>query len=475
MATITSLGIGSGLDLSTLLTNLSTAEKARLTPITNAQTSNTAKLTAYGTLKSALSTFNDASKAMASADLYKSSTATSSLSSAVTVTTTAGAASGTYAIGVTQLAKAQSLISGVQPDTTTALGTTGSTRTLTIQQGGTAKPLTINLTDAQTSLGGMRDAINNAGGGVTASVLKVSDGSYQLIVSANNSGVNNAMSISVTGDDKLNSVIGYTAGSEATNGMKQSVEAKNAKLTLNGTPIERDSNIVTDAPEGVTLNLLATTTTGNDASVTVTKDTTAAATAITNFVNAYNTLQDSFSSLTKYTAVDANTDTQNTNNGALLGDSVLRDIQVKLKSAISSAQGSGTFTNLAAIGITQDPTNNGNLKIDSTKLTAALKNNTVAVSQLIVGDGKKTGIGTMVTNLATGFIATDGSIETAKTGINNTLKQLTKQYNSTNDSINDTIARYKTSFTALDVAMSKLKNTGDYLTQQFEAMNSSSS
>ncbi|MFS7246758.1 flagellar filament capping protein FliD [Rahnella inusitata] len=475
MATITSLGIGSGLDLSTLLTNLSTAEKARLTPITNAQSSNTAKLTAYGTLKSALSTFNDASKAMASADLYKSSTATSSLSSAVTVTTTAGAASGTYAIGVTQLAKAQSLISGVQPDTTTALGTTGSTRTLTIQQGGTAKPLTINLTDAQTSLGGMRDAINNAGGGVTASVLKVSDGSYQLIVSANNSGVNNAMSISVTGDDKLNSVIGYTAGSEATNGMKQSVEAKNAKLTLNGTPIERDSNIVTDAPEGVTLNLLATTTTGNDASVTVTKDTTSAATAITNFVNAYNTLQDSFSSLTKYTAVDANTDTQNTNNGALLGDSVLRDIQVKLKSAISSAQGSGTFTNLAAIGITQDPTNNGNLKIDSTKLTAALKNNTVAVSQLIVGDGKKTGIGTMVTNLATGFIATDGSIETAKTGINNTLKQLTKQYNSTNDSINDTIARYKTSFTALDVAMSKLKNTGDYLTQQFEAMNSSSS
>jgi flagellar hook-associated protein 2 len=473
MATISTLGIGSGLDLSTLLSTLSTAEKGRLTPITTAQTANTAKLTAYGTLKSALSTFNDASKAMASADLYKSSTATSSLTNAVTVTTSAGAATGKYAIGVTQLAQAQSLISGVQPDTTTALGTTGSTRTLTIQQGGTAKPLTINLTDAQTSLGGMRDAINGAGGGVTASILKVSDGSYQLIVSANNSGVNNAMSISVTGDDALNSVIGYTQGATG-NGMTQTVEAKNAKLTLNGTPIERDSNTVTDAPEGVTLNLLATTTTGNDASVTVTKDTTGASTAITNFVNAYNSLLDSFSSLTKYTAVDSNTDSQNTSNGALLGDSVIRDVQVKLKNALSSAQGTGSFTNLAAIGITQDAANNGNLKIDSTKLSAALKDNTVAVSKMIVGDGKTTGIGTVVTNLASGFIATGGSIENAKTGINNTLKVLTKQYNSTNDSINATIARYKTQFTALDVSMSKLNSTSTYLTQQFDAMNSSS-
>ncbi len=473
MATVSSLGIGSGLDLSTLLDNLTTAEKARLTPITTAQTSNTAKLTAYGTLKSALSTFNDASAAMSKADLYKSSTATSSLSSAVTVTTTAGAAAGQYSVGVTQLAQAQSLVSGVQADSTSQLGTTGSTRTLTIQQGGTAKPITLNLTDSQTSLSGMRDAINAAGGGVTASILKVSDDQYQLVVSSNNTGVNNAMSISVTGDDALNSVVGYTADGSS-NGMTQMVEAKNAELTVNGIAIERDSNTVTDAPEGVTLNLLATTTENNNATIKVTKDTTAASTAITNFVNAYNTLQDTFSSLTQYTAVDSNTDTQDTSNGVLLGDSVLRDIQVKLKNALSSASGSGTYSNMASIGVTQDPST-GKLTIDSDKLSTALTSNTAAVSQMIVGDGKTTGVGTKLTNLATDYIATDGSIENAKTTINNTLKQLTKQYNTVNSSINDTIARYKTQFTALDVSIQKLNSTADYLTQQFEAMSSSSS
>lgn len=473
MATITSLGIGSGLDLNTLLTNLTTAEKQRLTPITASQSSYSAKLTAYGTLKSALQTFSDASTALGNADVYKSSTATSSNANTFSVTTGAGAAAGRYSIGVSQLAQAQSLVSGQQTDINAKIGTSGSDHTITIQQGGTAKPLVIKLTDDQTSMAGVRDAINNANGGVTASILKVGDSKFQLVINANNTGTNNAMSISVGGDSALNSFIGYTDGATG-NGMTQTVNAQNAKLSVNNIAIESDSNTIVDAPQGITLNLTGTTVAGSDATLTVSKDITKAATAMKTFVDAYNALQTTIGTLTAYSPVDSNSDAQSTSNGALIGDSTLRDIQAQLKNALGGARVSGAYTSLASVGVTSDP-KTGQLTLDSDKLNKALTADSNSISKLMVGDKTTPGIAVAINNLNAGYLSTSGSIETAKTGVNNTLKQLTKQYNTVNDSINDTIARYKTSFTALDVAMSKLKNTGDYLTQQFEAMNSSSS
>ena len=471
--TISSLGIGSGLQLSDLLDNLTTAEKARLTPITTAQTSYSAKLTAYGTLQSSLQAFADATSALNSADVYASTTATSNNTSAFTATTAAGAAAGKYTVNVTQLAQAQVLVSGTATDSKTALGetSTSGTRTLSITQGD-GKPVTISLTDAQTSLAGMRDAINGADAGVTASILKVSDGSYQLIVSADDTGTDSQMTLSVTGDDTLNAFIGYDSASN-TGGMTQNVEAKNAQLSVNGISLERQSNEVTDAPEGITLNLLATT--DSAATLTVKKDTSDASTKIQAFVTAYNALQSTFTNLTKYTAVDSNTDTQDTSNGALLGDSALRTIQTKLKTAVTSAFNSNGISSLASIGITTDP-DTGNLEVDSDKLDTALANSTSDVKTMLLGDGKTTGVITKINNLNVSFLDSDtGAIATAKTAVNTTLKSLTEQYNKVNDSITATIARYKTQFTALDVSIQKLNSTADYLTQQFEAMSSSSS
>ena len=473
MATISSLGIGSGLDLSTLLDNMTTAEKARLTPITTAQTSYSAKLTAYGTLQSSLQSFADATAALNSADVYAATTATSSNSSAFTATTAAGAAAGKYTVNVTTLAQAQVLVSGTAKDTSTALGgtSTNGTRSLSITQGD-GKPVTISLTDDQTSLAGMRDAINGADAGVTASILKVSDGSYQLIVSADDTGTDSKMTIAVTGDDTLNKFIGYDSATN-TGGMTQNVEAKNAQLSVNGIALERQSNTVTDAPEGITLNLLATT--DSAATLTVKKDTSDASTKIQAFVTAYNALQTTFSNLTKYTAVDSNTTTQDTSNGALLGDSALRTIQTQLKSAVSSAFNSNGISTLSSIGITTDP-DTGNLEVDSTKLDKALSDNTSDVKAMLLGNGTTTGVITKLNNLNVSYLDSDtGTIANAKTAVNTTLKSLTEQYNKVNTSINTTIARYKTQFTALDVAIQKLNSTADYLTKQFDAMSTSSS
>ncbi|RJT51802.1 flagellar filament capping protein FliD [Rahnella variigena] len=474
MATVSSLGIGSGLDLSTLLDNLTTAEKARLTPITTAQTKYSAQLTAYGTMQSALQTFADAATALGSAKTYGTTTATSSNTTALSATTTTGAAAGKYTISVGQLAASQSLISASQTSNTAALGSTtsGNARTLTISQGDGSKPLSISLTDSQTSLTGVRDAINKAGGGVTASIVKVSDSSYKLVLSANNTGTDSKMTLSVTGDDQLNNIIGYDSSND-TGAMTENTPAANAQLTFNGISLERQSNTISDIQDGITLNLASTTTA--DATLTIAKDTSTASTAITTFVNAYNSLQDTFSNLTKYTATTVNSDAQDTSNGVLLGDSTLRSIQTQLKSAIGVSSGSNSVNTLASIGITSDPTT-GKLVIDSTKLSTALTSTTSAVQTMMVGDGKTTGIMTNISNLNANFLnANTGTIANASTSVNNTLKQLTKQYNSVNDSINDTIARYKTQFTALDVSIQKLNSTATYLTQQFEAMSSSSS
>ncbi len=465
MASISSLGIGSGLKLGDILDSLTAAEKATLTPITKQQSSYTSKLSAYGTLNSALVSFQTANTALSKADLFTTTT-TSSSSTAFSATTTGSAIAGKYTISITQLAQAQTLTStSTQKDNKAAIATSDSV--LTIQQGGGKKPVTIDISAANSSLTGIRDAINNAKAGVSASVINVGNGEYRLSITSNDTGKDNGMTLSVSGDSALQSFMGYdgTGG-----GMKESVTAQNAELTVNNVAIENSSNTISDALEDITLNLNDVTT-GNQ-TLTISQDNTKAQAAIKDWVTAYNALQDTFSSLTKYTAVDPGSDAQSTSNGALIGDSTLRTIQTQLKSALSNTASSSAFKTLAQIGITSDPST-GQLKIDDTKLTAALKKDSADVGQLIVGDGKKTGITTNIGSNLASWLSSTGIIQAAKDGVSKTLNKLTKDYNTASDLIDQKVARYKEQFTQLDVLMSSLNNTSSYLTQQFESTSSS--
>ncbi|EHJ4139464.1 flagellar filament capping protein FliD [Escherichia fergusonii] len=468
MASFTSLGVGSNLPLDTLLTNLTTAEKKRLTPISQQQSSNTARLTAFGTLKSSLEKFQTANTTLNDAALFKSTTAVSS-STDLTVSTTAGAAAGIYKISVSQLAQAQSIRTTTPVTDSKAIqGNSNSERMLVIKQDGKDKPLEIKLTSEQTSLEGLRDAINNADGGVSASIVKVKDNDYQLVLTSSETGLENQMSVSVQGDDKLNQFISFNNPDVTGNNVEQIVEAQDAKLSVNGINIERSSNTITDAPQGITLNL---TKVVDDVTITVNKSDEKSTSAIKAWVEAYNSLVDTIGSLTKYTAVDPGAEKQDTSNGALLGDSTVRTIQTGIRGQFSASANSGNFQTLSQIGITQDGTT-GKLKIDDDKLKKALSEHSVDVQQLLVGDGKETGITTKIAGLVKGYLADDGIIDSAQDSINSTLKKLTKQYLSVSASIDDTIARYQAQFTQLDTMMSKLNNTSTYLTQQFEAMSS---
>lgn len=467
MATISTLGIGSGLDLASILDSLQTSEKAALTPISTQQSSYTAKLSAYGTLKSALTTFQTANTTLNNADLF-STTKTTSSSSAFSATTAAGAVAGKYTVSVSQLAAAQTLTSAVQTSNTTALATTDSTLTFQNAKGDAA--VSVSIPAGTSSLTGIRDAINKSAAGVTASIIKTGDGSYRLSMTSKETGTDNAVTVAVTGDSAIQSMLSYD-GTSSSN-MTQSVEAKNSQLTVNNVAIENSSNTISDALEGITLNLNDVTT-GNQ-TLTITSDTSKASSAITAWANAYNTLQDSFASLTKYTAVDVGTSAQDTSNGALLGDSTLRTIQSQLKTMLTNAQSSSTYKSLAQIGVTSDPST-GELEVDDDKLTAALTSDQDGVKAMIIGDGKTNGIATTIATNITGWLSSSGILQAATDGVSKTLNNLTTQYNAASTRIDATIARYKTQFTALDVMMSKLNSTSSYLTSQFSTTSSSSS
>ncbi|RZM92858.1 flagellar filament capping protein FliD [Escherichia sp. E4208] len=470
MASISTLGVGSGLDLSSILDSLEAAEKSTLTPISKQQSSYTAKLSAYGTLKSALESFQTANTALNKADLF-TATSTTSSSSAFSATTTGSAIAGKYTISVSQLAQAQTLTTqNSQKDNKAAIATSDSV--LTIQQGGGKDPVTIDISAANSSLSGIRDAINNAKAGVSASIINVGNGEYRLSITANDTGSDNAMKLSVSGDSALQSFMGYNGTSgDSSNGMIESVTAQNAKLTVNNVEIENSSNTISDALEDITLNLNDVTT-GNQ-TLTISKDTSKAENAVKAWVDAYNTLQDTFSSLTKYTAVDAGAESQDSSNGALLGDSTLRTIQTQLKTLLANTHSSSAYKTLAQIGITTDASS-GKLEIATDKLQTALKKDAAGVGEMFIGDGKSTGVTTSISSNLTSWLSSTGIIQAAKDGVSKTLNNLTDQYNAASERIDTLMARYKAQFTQLDVLMNSLNSTSSYLTQQFDTSNSSS-
>lgn len=263
MASISFTGSISG--MSYILSQLTTNEQIGLTPVKAQQTLYENRDKAFDTLKSALEKLNTAAEALTKASSINK-ISVSSTNTAFRATTDSKATNGNYSVEVKTLATAKSLISGEFASNTAQQGaaTENNTRTLTISQPGQNKPLEIKLADDQTSLVGIHDAINKANGNVGASIIKVDDDTYYLSITAKDTGTDAKMTISVTGDDTLNSKLNYTSDTGAGSGaMTQQTAAQNASIKLNGMTIERQSNTIYDAIDGVTLSLKSQTATNS--------------------------------------------------------------------------------------------------------------------------------------------------------------------------------------------------------------------
>ncbi|MDP8799387.1 flagellar filament capping protein FliD [Serratia marcescens] len=466
MATISSLGLGSGLDLNGLLDKLTKAEQQRLTPYTTKQSSYNAQLTGYGTLKGALEKFDNLSKEMAKEDFFKATTATEH--DAFKITTNAKAVPGNYVVEVNKLAQAQTLTTQAKvSDQGAMLGAEGVTdRSLTITAGNPPKETKIPLSDDQTSLVELRDAINGAKAGVTASIMRVGDNDYQLAISSSTTGENNKISLQVDNDDQLGDILNYNATRGTGTAMKQTVAPQDAELTVNGTAIKRSTNSISDALQGVTIDLKTKTKTDEPQHLVISTNTAGTTDKIKEWVDSYNSLLDTFNALSKFTPVKTG-EAPNPTNGPLLGDNTLRGIQSSIKSALSAAQDNPELKGLGNLGISTN-TKTGKLEIDSAKLKKAMDEKPDQVSNFFVGNGKDTGMATEIHNEIQSYIKSGGIIENSTKSINTNLDRLNSQITTVTASIQNTIDRYKQQFVQLDTMMSKMNGTSNYLAQQFK-------
>lgn len=478
MAGISNLNVGGGLELGTLYTQLETAENTKLTAITKQQTKAQSKVTALGQLQSALAMLQTATAKLKTAETFNA-TAVTSINTAFSATTGSSAVAGSYDVTVSQIATAQSLISQPIANATNVGDSSATGRVLTLSQG-SGDPVSIKLDDGQLSLSGVVKAINASNANVSATTIKGSDGNFRLLITSKETGAANNITLSVSGDSTLQGVIGYDSSSNS-GAMSVQTAAQNAKLQVNGIDVENASNVITGAPDGVTLTLKAATT-GSE-KLEVGKSIDSVKTAITDWVTAYNKVNAVIATTTKYTSVAAGDD-QATSNGALVGDSTVRAVQARLSSTITQAQSGGSFAILAQMGITINPDKGadgslGNLKIDNTRLTKALTDTPQAVTQFFVGDGKTSGLGTQLntslTNMMSTAVGKEGVIKNAIDGVNSQLDELGDRYEKMQDRIEATMARYKAQFSNLNSLITKMNSTSSYLTQQFSSSSSSSS
>lgn len=458
MASISSIGLGSGLDVKSIVSQLVALEKQPITALQTKDASIQTKIASFAQVKSLVSTFSDAASKLSLDSGWSALSITSSNSSALTATVSGVATPGNYSFTVSQLAQAQTSASG-----TVAAGGTMGTGTITLQAGtGTAKTITIADGD-DTSLSGIASKINDAASGVTASVVTDSTG-QRLVLRSTDTGAASGFTVS-TATNTQGSVSGGLAGLGFT--VKQT--AQDTKAQINGVDVTSSSRNFTEAVPGLTFTASQVTTAPVDVSVTA--DTATTKKNIQAFVDAFNAVNDLLSTSVKY-------DSDNKTAGSLQGDSTAVSLQNTLRSMVGSVtSGTGAYSRLSDIGISV--LRGGNLSVDSTKLDKALSTTTSAadVKKLFAykdGGDAGNGIAVKFKALTTAMLSFDGTFNTKADSLALADKLNLADQDKVTARATALEARLNAQYTALDTQMASLNSLSAYVTQQVTAWNKSS-
>ena len=477
MASVTSLGVGSGLDLQGMLTKLMQVEQQPLTLLQNKQASYQSKISALGTLQSSLAALQTAAAGLTPSSTQTATEKFSSYSASVADTTIAsasaarGAVAGSYSLEVSSLATAQRLVSPASAFVSASTALNVDAGTLKIEFGkftpATTTPvaaatytpdatreLDISIS-ANASLNDIRDAINAKNGGVSATIVTGTNGP-QLVLTSLKEGTDNVMRLSgLTGTDAGNfnfdplapavSTFSETAAGGRT--------ASNAAFELNGIAGTSSTNAVTGVLDGVTLNLIKANV-GTPTTVTVSQNTTTGLTsALQAFVKAYNDSNSTMGGLGTYNATTKIA-------GALQGESSLRTAQGQVRSLLFGTTGdsASAYQRLSDIGVSV--AKDGTLSLDTTKLNTAITSDFAGVANLVAK------IGDTYNKTLEGIVGTTGSLVSATTGVTRMIKDLTNRQNVLSDRLTRIEASYRKQFTALDTLIASMNKTSTYLTQQ---------
>lgn len=477
MPSVTSLGVGSNLDAEGIISSLMSVERRPLTLLQTEVTDYQAKLSSIGKLQSLTATMRDKAAAFTGATLWGKTTLSSSDSTGVTGTSTSATAAGNYAVTVQKLASAQTVTSGAFAASTSLV----SGGTLTIDLGSYdgppataftpksgAAPITVTLGPGESTLAAIRDQINAAGAGVTATIINDASGARLSLRSAE-TGQENGFRIVASDevdDGDTNTTALSSLAFDATNTdspMALNQSAGNALAEINGISVESASNTLTEVSDGLTLTLGKVSETPVD--IKVTDDTGAVNTAIADFITAFNALNSYIKDQTKY-------DPSTKVGGTMQGDRTVIGFQGQLRGVINEGStASSTWSRLSEIGITMNT--DGNLTSDSSKLSAALTNPD-ELRKLLSTDGttsSDSGFMDRFKDLGDDVLGFDGSLETSEQSIQSRIDDNKDRQAQMETRLDSTEARLRKQYEALDLIMANLSGTSSYVTQMINGLN----
>lgn len=440
MSGFSSLGVGSGLDLETLVQGLVRAERQPVEARLNrGRSAAQTRLSALGSLKSAVAGLATAVKALQ--DLRVGVSASSSDSAKVAVVARSEAAPGSFQVRVLSLASAQSLASEAFADQDASLGT----GELTLAVGEKTAQLSFGPEGA--SLKEVRDAINGSGLAVRAVIVR--DGEdFRLLLTSGKTGAAGELSLAVSGglDSRL-----------ASAAMAVTAPAQDAAYTINGLTLSASSNVIEDAIPGVTLTLKAETDAALD--INITADRQGARTRLNTMVTAFNRLVDNM-------AAAGRADPEGGNSGPLVGDATLRSVQSRIAGAFSAGIDAGAdggrFSTLLDLGLSTDL--QGRARLDADRFAAALEEDQAGVEALVSAFAE--GFATTLE----GFSGPGGILGTRTDNLNAELRRIEQQRAALDQRMEQVEARFRAQFSALDSLLSQFQNTSAFLAQQLAGL-----
>ena len=465
------------IDVNSIVTQLMATEQKPLNRLDAQSTGYQAKLSAYGSLKSALASFQTTMSALTSGSSLLAMKATASDTGVLSATASASAVPGTYSIEVSQLAKQQKLVATGQASTTATLGTGAGddgTGTLTFDFGTIEGALTngkydpdattftssgtgmktITIDSSHNSLAGIRDAINAAKIGVSATVVNDGDASlpYRLVLTPDTPGAASSMKITVTNEPAGKTALSDLLANdpEGTQNLSEMQSAQNAELKVDGLTVSKASNTVSDVVPGVTLNLSKQTSAA--ISLSVARDTVTAGSAAQSFVDAYNAIAKTVKPLISF-------DSSNNKLGVLQGDGIAMSLGGALRSMLAKAAvGAGSYTTLTPVGIGFQK--DGTLALNATKFQAALASNPEDAAAVCRSYASS------FNDYASKLLQSAGPISARTDDISSTLSHIANARDKETARLAAVEQAYRTQYAALDASLSSMNSTSTYLTQQ---------
>ncbi len=454
MATIQSPGIGSGLDVNSIVESLVAAESGPATVRMDRKEADLqVKISALGTMRAGLSEFRESFANLKTTTTFNSRAATLSNAESIEVTAGTAANPGEYAIKVLQLAQGQKLASGGFESEATAIGS--GELTVTVGE----KEFTVEIPEETKTLADIRDAINSAlrSEGVSASLLNVDDGEggthTRMTLSSGQSGSEGAISMTAT----ENAATGDEPGLQSlVDGMEELVAAQDAIVEIDGLTVTSSSNSLTNVIDGITLDLKSADPDEIN-TLTVTEDNSAFTAEITSFVEGYNALMDVLTGADSY-------DSDSQTSGALFGDSVMRGFRLSMSTTLGFIDrgASSSYSSLAAMGVTTNES--GQLELDESKLNSALENGYDDVVNFFTAED--TGFAQRLDDFVYGYSRFDGIVQSRLDGLDARVSDIGEQRIDLEDRLIKVEARYRAQFAALDTIMSQLSTTSGYLAAQ---------